>query len=78
MRLMKLLSIALLGVAALLGGFLVAAVIAGATVVAWVVRRFIFKIEAIEPGEELRPVRSPSSGQADDDVIDIAATEIPK
>jgi|GEM_PF-2165500 len=70
MRLFKLLSLALLAVAALLGGFFVAAVIAGATVVAWVVRHLFFKPDALTTAEPAVPSRSSS------DVIDVSATEV--
>lgn len=77
MRLIKLLSLALLAVAALLGGFLVAAVIAGATVAAWLVRRFFFKTEDLESVDqaELRHA-SPTHGSSE--VIDVTATEVRK
>jgi len=74
MRLTKLISLALIAVAAFFGGFLVAAVIAGATVVAWVARRLFFKSTALHPADTSWPAR-PSSGSSSD-VIDVAATEI--
>lgn len=77
MRLIKLLSIALLAVAAVLGGFVVAAVIAGATVVAWLVRRFIFKVApAGSVTTSAGPVR-PRATDGDGGVIDVTATEVP-
>ena len=77
MRLIKVLSLALLAVAAVLGGVVVAAVIAVATIAAWLVRRFVLKAGRQAPP---MPARARARGRPtgpEAEVIDVTATEIP-
>lgn len=76
MRLLKILSLALLAVVAVLGGVFVAAIIAAATVVAWLTRRFLFKPTSSAPINTAAPERRREYTPGNSEVIDITATEV--
>lgn len=75
MHVIKLLLLALIVVAGVLGGFLVVAVLAAAAAVGWLARRYLIKPAAVQLPSRAT-TSAPRSAPALD-VIDVTATEVP-